>query len=173
MDRWLNAVCTGCRSATRTHTRLPSAQFLFGCTRSPLRWIHSSAVRSQCHYAVLGCKPEHSPKDIKIAYYKLAKLYHPDTHQEKPGGLTKEEAKKKFAAIGEAYEVLSDAEKRRAYDAERTRARHPGFNAQYSDFMREDWSSDDEEELSSRRARRMGVSLEEWLFARDFEWVSF
>ena len=50
-----------------------------------------------------------SPSDIKKAYFKLAKEYHPDVN--KTAG-----AKEKFAEINEAYETLGDESKKRIYD---------------------------------------------------------
>ena len=64
------------------------------------------------YYDVLGVKKDDTKAQIKKAYYKLAKQYHPDkSPQEK-----KEEYTEKFKEIGEAYEVLSDDEKRKLYD---------------------------------------------------------
>lgn len=62
------------------------------------------------YYAILGVDKSASEKDIRRAYRQLAKEYHPDTH---PGD---QEAEKKFKEINEAYEVLSDREKRSRYD---------------------------------------------------------
>lgn len=62
------------------------------------------------YYEVLGLTRAADNKQIKSAYRKLAKRYHPDTN---PGDA---EAKKKFEEIGEAYQVLSDPEKRKLYD---------------------------------------------------------
>ncbi|GLQ97520.1 DnaJ C-terminal domain-containing protein [Dyella mobilis] len=61
------------------------------------------------YYDILGVKPDASEADIKAAYRKLARKYHPDKN--KDAG-----AEEKFKAINEANEVLRDAEKRRAYD---------------------------------------------------------
>ncbi|WP_130620560.1 DnaJ C-terminal domain-containing protein [Dyella amyloliquefaciens] len=61
------------------------------------------------YYDILGVKPEASEADIKAAYRKLAKKYHPDRN--KDAG-----AEEKFKSINEANEVLRDTEKRRAYD---------------------------------------------------------
>lgn len=61
-------------------------------------------------YEVLGLEKGASEADIKKAYRQMAKKYHPDLN---PGDKTAEE---KFKEVGEAYEVLSDSEKRARYD---------------------------------------------------------
>ncbi|EYC32020.1 hypothetical protein Y032_0003g1357 [Ancylostoma ceylanicum] len=68
------------------------------------------------HYAVLGLKPGATLKEIKSAYYKLSKQYHPDRNRD-----NKEEAAAKFHQVSLAYEVLGSDEKRRAYDLTRIR----------------------------------------------------
>ena len=62
------------------------------------------------YYEVLGVSKTASDSELKSAYRKLAKKYHPDMN---PGD---KEAEKKFKEASEAYAVLSDAEKRRQYD---------------------------------------------------------
>ncbi|AUS95937.1 molecular chaperone DnaJ [Clostridium thermosuccinogenes] len=62
------------------------------------------------YYEVLGVDKNASDADIKKAYRKLAKKYHPDVN---PGD---KEAEAKFKEINEAYEVLSDSQKRAQYD---------------------------------------------------------
>ena len=62
------------------------------------------------YYKVLGVDKSASQEDIKKAFRKLARKYHPDLNPNDPS------AKEKFQAINEANEVLSDPEKRKKYD---------------------------------------------------------
>ncbi|EGO58176.1 hypothetical protein NEUTE1DRAFT_129931 [Neurospora tetrasperma FGSC 2508] len=63
-------------------------------------------------YAILGVDKSASPNDIKKAYRKLALIHHPDKVPEDQ----RPEAEVKFKAIAQAYEILSDEEKREMYD---------------------------------------------------------
>ena len=75
-----------------------------------MRGFHSTqTTASKDPYATLGVKRDASTKDIKSAYYQLAKKYHPDTSKE-PG------AKERFVEIQAAYDILSDEQKRASYD---------------------------------------------------------
>ena len=67
-------------------------------------------MASKDFYQTLGISRTASDKDIKQAYRKLARKYHPDVN---PGNKSAEE---KFKEINNAYEVLSDPEKRKKYD---------------------------------------------------------
>ncbi|AFM41901.1 DnaJ-class molecular chaperone with C-terminal Zn finger domain [Desulfosporosinus acidiphilus SJ4] len=62
------------------------------------------------YYECLGVSPDADDKTIKKAYQKLAKKYHPDVN---PGDKT---AETKFKEVSEAYQAISDPEKRRKYD---------------------------------------------------------
>ena len=64
------------------------------------------------YYEALGVPRTATEKEIKTAYRKLARQHHPDLHQ----GDAKKAAEEKFKTINEAYEVLSDADKRSKYD---------------------------------------------------------
>jgi molecular chaperone DnaJ len=72
------------------------------------------------YYDSLGVNRDASDEDIKKAYRKLAMKYHPDRNPDS------KEAEEKFKEIKEAYEILSEPEKRRAYDA----YGHAGVNPQ-------------------------------------------
>ena len=71
----------------------------------------STALFKSDFYSVLGVEKTASQKEIKKAYYQLAKKYHPDSNK------GDSESSKKFQEVSEAYEILSDDEKRAQYDA--------------------------------------------------------
>jgi DnaJ-class molecular chaperone len=87
-------------------------------------------MQQKNYYDILGVQESASEDEIKKAYRRLAKEYHPDKHQGDAA------AEAKFKEIGEAYDVLKDAAKRRKYDELR---RYSNGNAQgsmsYEDFM--------------------------------------
>lgn len=66
------------------------------------------------YYAVLGVPKTASADEIKKAYRKLARKYHPDAN---PGN---KETEEKFKEVSEAYDVLSDVKRRKEYDEART-----------------------------------------------------
>ena len=70
----------------------------------------SLAVNKRDYYEVLELSRDCSSSEIKAAYRRLARLYHPDVNNGNP------ESEEKFKEISEAYAVLSNPEKRRQYD---------------------------------------------------------
>ena len=89
------------------------------------------------YYKVLGVEKNASQEDIKKAYRKLAKKYHPDLNKNNP------QAQTKFQEINEANEVLSDTEKRKRYD-------------EYG----EHWKHSEEFEAQKRNAGTQGFGFE-------------
>jgi|SRR5688572_12852459 DnaJ-class molecular chaperone len=122
------------------------------------------ATTPRDYYQVLGLSRTASGDDIKKAYRRLARQYHPDLHS----GSKKAEMEKKFKELNEAHEVLSDPDKRKkydqygaqweqaeAYEKARQQAGAQGFNWQQQsggDFRAEDYS-DIFENLFSGRSR--------------------
>src|ERR1039458_6891148 len=67
-------------------------------------------VQFKDYYEILGVPRTATAEEIKKAFRRLARVYHPDVAKNKVAG------EAKFKELNEAYEVLSDAEKRRKYD---------------------------------------------------------
>src|SRR2546429_8650109 len=68
------------------------------------------AAKKRDYYEVLGLGRNASEEEVKRAYRKLAVQFHPDKNPDDP------HAEEKFKALGEAYDVLMDPDKRAAYD---------------------------------------------------------
>src|SRR6202140_4075349 len=73
------------------------------------RFWQAATMKYKDYYAILGVDRGASGEDIKKAYRKLARKYHPDVSKEP-------NAEEKFKEMAEAYETLKDPEKRAAYD---------------------------------------------------------
>ena len=90
---------------------LPTGRLALRLGLGSLRQLTTSTALCKDYYKVLGVPRNASAKDIKKAYYELAKKYHPDTNKGEPT------AAKKFQEASEAYEVLSDDSKRAEFDS--------------------------------------------------------
>jgi DnaJ-class molecular chaperone len=75
-----------------------------------MRLFRSSyLLNAKDYYQILGVNRNANNADLKKAYFKMAKEYHPDVNKS-------EGAKEKFAEVNEAYETLGDDGKKRIYD---------------------------------------------------------
>jgi curved DNA-binding protein CbpA len=63
----------------------------------------------ETHYEILGVSPDATPDDIRVAYRRLAKQYHPDVNHDPDAG-------ERFIAVQQAYETLIDPDARARYD---------------------------------------------------------
>src|ERR1700722_19031835 len=71
----------------------------------------AGATRSDDYYPTLGVDKKATPEEIKKAYRKLARTYHPDRNPDD------KQAEARFKEISQAHDVLSDPEKRKQYDS--------------------------------------------------------
>lgn len=104
--------CTSQHTLLHNRAKVPDLSWnSFPLQRPPFKTLHTtSSVCKKDYYEVLSVPRNASIKEIKKAYYQLAKQYHPDTNKGDPN------AAKKFQEVSEAYEVLSDEGKRKQYD---------------------------------------------------------
>jgi curved DNA-binding protein len=118
------------------------------------------------YYKILGVSKTASEKEIKTAYRKLARKYHPDLNPDS------KEAEKKFKEINEANEVLSDAEKRKKYDkygkdwehgeeyekAQKQRRQQPNYQSGQQEFSEQEFSDFFDSMFGGGRSRGQGRS---------------
>ncbi|MGN0335786.1 MAG: DnaJ C-terminal domain-containing protein [Lachnospiraceae bacterium] len=115
------------------------------------------------YYDVLGIKRSADEKEIKRAYRRLAKKYHPDTN---PGD---QQAERKFKEVTEAYNVLSDSEKKKLYDQYGFAAFGEGFGAEqnwsgrqsdfFEDFFEDMFRSRTRSDFGGSHFRKRGTDV--------------
>jgi len=93
-------------------------------------------AKKKDYYKILEVEEDASEEDIKLAYRRLAKKYHPDLNKTDP------KAKEKFIELHEAYDTLSDPQRRKFYD-------QAGYNPRNIDLSDLLWKYD------STRFRKM------------------
>src|SRR5207237_773362 len=88
-----------------------------------LRKYGGNVMAMPDYYAILEVAPTATPTDIKRSYRRLVRRYHPDLNQQAAGeGSEASAASKQIKMLNEAYEVLSNPEKRALYGARRRAA---------------------------------------------------
>jgi tetratricopeptide (TPR) repeat protein len=80
-------------------------------------------LKTRTHFEVLGLERSAGEAEVKEAYFRLAKRFHPDVHHGDSLGDLRDELEAVFIRLGEAYDVLRDTEKRRYYEEKLGRAR--------------------------------------------------
>src|ERR1051325_9691135 len=93
----------------------------WSCGSGSVRNSLGAMAQTKDYYAVLGVSSTAPQEEIKKAYRRLAKRYHPDANQNDP------KAAERFKEISEAYQVVGDAEKRKQYDEMRRLGAFGGF----------------------------------------------
>jgi curved DNA-binding protein len=110
------------------------------------------------YYEILGVSPSASKKDIQQTYRQLARKYHPDVN---PGN---KETEEKFKAINEAYQVLSNEEQRKKFDALRSQyLQWKQSGGRQQDFDWQSWAN------RAGGASQPGGAHVEYADAEDFE----
>ncbi|MGH0158751.1 UNVERIFIED_CONTAM: hypothetical protein FKN15_055514 [Acipenser sinensis] len=94
-----------------------------------LLYVAAAVLAGRDFYQILGVSRSASIKDIKKAYRKLAMQLHPDRNPDDP------KAQDKFQDLGAAYEVLSDEEKRKQYDAYGEEGLKEGHHSSHGDIF--------------------------------------
>ena len=92
------------------------------------------------YYEVLGLNKNASESEIKSAFRKLSRKWHPDMQAGKSDA-EKKEAEEKFKEIAEAYEVLSDKDKRQSYDSFGFSGAHMSSGSPFEGFNMADFMS--------------------------------
>ena len=113
------------------------------------------------YYAILGVGPGATEEEVRRAYRRLALQWHPDRNPGRPG------AEERFKAISEAYAVLIDPAKRRAWEAARQRGAPGDFRPRREDLFRDLFADPRAsvvfEELA-REFERMGLRVDRHRF---------
>ncbi len=128
----------------------------------------------QNHYQVLGIAAGATDPEVKKAYLRLAKAYHPDRHMDPTMGDLHKKLEQLFSAITSAYQTLSDPARRREYDRAGTVQKAP---AQYEEKRAEEYV-ENYAEKTKRAAAYFNKGMKDygagnfWGAAESFAWAT-
>lgn len=106
------------------------------------RFMRDNDMELKDYYAIMGVKPTDELKTIKTAYRRLARKYHPDVSKEP-------DAEARFKEVAEAWEVLSDEQRRAEYDQMWQHRNDPQFNQQFHQGSEQSYNAQDFEDIFS------------------------
>ena len=109
---------------------------------------------SYTHYDTLQVRPDATPAEIKQAYRRMVKLFHPDSHQDATD-------LDQIIRINAAYEILKDAANRRSYDRTLSAGNQYSSETIYRD--RSSQTSQRQYKTSRKTGRAADEQLEKWL----------
>ena len=133
------------------------------------------ALKNQDHYQVLGVARSATPQELKKAYFRLAKVYHPDRHFDAEMSDMKETLEALFTGIHKAYQTLNDPEQRRNYDG--VSDEKPAVTAQYEEKHPEEYV-ENYTEKAGRAAAYFKAGMDDfnvgnyWGAAESFAWAT-
>lgn len=129
------------------------------------------------HYRVLGVPKDAGEGQLKKAYFKLAKLYHPDRHLEPEMQDLKQKIETLFARVHDAYQVLNNPEQRQEYDRTAPQAKATANAAHFEERRPEDYV-ENYAERAGRAAAYYNSGLKDfnmgnfWGAAEAFAWAT-
>jgi len=128
------------------------------------RTFVSSALRSaKTHYETLELTESASPKEIKAAFYRLSKKYHPDLN---PGDRRAEEM---FKAVSAAYNILGDATKKREYDRDQAESSRVSYSSSSGRARRDSGGSESADWRYMDHDQMMREQEEVWRKLKEHE----
>jgi len=133
------------------------------------------SMKNQDHYQILGVARSATSQELRKAYFRLAKVYHPDRHFEAEMSDLKETLEALFTGIHNAYQALNDPEQRRNYD--NVPAGKPEPTAQYEEKHPEEYV-ENYSEKAGRAAAYFKAGMKDfnvgnyWGAAESFAWAT-
>ncbi len=131
-------------------------------------------LKQQDHFQVLGVTASARPEEVKKAYFRLAKMYHPDRHFEPEMADMKEKLEALFSRIHDAYQTLTDPARRREYEQEKPAGpAAPGFEEKKAEDYVENYAEKAGRAVSYFNAGMKDFNIGNfWGAAESFAWAT-